>query len=331
MQLNSYQDVINTIGKCGWTVGNALMAYPYEITFNQPTTTADLIEYVRSLGFSAIRLPLNFTYHCDDNFTINPIWLDRIATIVDSCLANDMVIVLDVHDSIELDCDYEDYCETYLNYYPIVWKQIAEYFRDYDNRVIYELCNEPHCTYGPITWNIYEEDAPQVDLLQQTTDIMQELVDVIRSIDPDKYIIATPYCDSITLSKDSGFLSIEDPSDKILFAFHMYMPGRLTLEETFDITELTEEDKTNIAAEFKSMADAITNQHLICTEMGIYNKNNSEVRQEYLTYLLSLFKQYNIPCFIWDNGGEEAYGLIDRTNLTIFESAQPIIDLITGA
>ena len=69
--------------------------------------------------------------------------------------------------------------------------------------------------------------------------------------------------------------------------------------------------------------------HDIIGEFGAENKDNAAERAEYYEYYIRAAAERGIPCFVWDNGPEDSYGLLDRDNCTWYD--QNIIDGIMRA
>ena len=95
----------------GWNLGNSLDSHYQEPTgdanlgqetiWGQPKITKEQIDYVKSLGFNTIRIPVSWYYHtytdANGNLRVHPDWLKRVKEVVGYCLSNDMYVILDSH------------------------------------------------------------------------------------------------------------------------------------------------------------------------------------------------------------------------------------------
>ena len=68
--------------RVGWNLGNTFEAIPEETSWGNPRTSQKLIDFVKSLGFNAIRIPIAVNAHTDKNNNISKAWLKRVAQVV---------------------------------------------------------------------------------------------------------------------------------------------------------------------------------------------------------------------------------------------------------
>ena len=88
--------------RVGWCLGNTLdcsglwldkytaKATDYEIGWGQPVTTGEMIQMMKEAGFNAIRVPVTWYPHLDDNGKIMDNWMDRVQEVVDYVVSRDM-------------------------------------------------------------------------------------------------------------------------------------------------------------------------------------------------------------------------------------------------
>lgn len=81
----------------------------------------------------------------DDQGQIDEVWLERVEEVVNYVLDNDMFCIINVHhDTIDrgwLSADIET-IDTSGAKFRNIWSQIALYFMDYDQKLIFEGYNE---------------------------------------------------------------------------------------------------------------------------------------------------------------------------------------------
>ena len=142
--------------RLGWNLGNTMDAIDdtgwvgsemgIETCWNGGyKTSKKMIDTVKDAGFRTVRIPVSWHNHVDGNYQITKQWMDRVQEIVDYAIDNDMYVILNVHhdnDDKHMYPDTAHYAQS-KKYMTTVWSQIAERFKDYDNKLIFETMNEP--------------------------------------------------------------------------------------------------------------------------------------------------------------------------------------------
>ena len=95
--LNAFQ-IANDMG-AGWNLGNSLESEYNETYWNNPKTTKKMIDAIAAKGFTTLRVPVRWDDHYSNpsNYTIDSSFMDRVETVVNYGLANDMYVILNVH------------------------------------------------------------------------------------------------------------------------------------------------------------------------------------------------------------------------------------------
>lgn len=166
--------------RIGWNLGNTLdcnsgdvnnmwiekwsqrRTSDYETAWGQPITKPELFKIFKDAGFNAIRVPVTWYPHMEAKFdgglTWDPVkdpigtqiqseWMKRVHEIVDYVISQDMYCILNVHhdtgaaSTCWLVASEKDYDEQ-KDRFEAVWTQIAEEFKDYDGRLLFEGYNE---------------------------------------------------------------------------------------------------------------------------------------------------------------------------------------------
>jgi aryl-phospho-beta-D-glucosidase BglC (GH1 family) len=133
----------------GWNVGNTLDALGGETGWGNPLITEELLQTVKDSGYKSLRLPVTWDENLGPapDYTIDPVWLDRVAEVTDMALANDMQVLLNIHhDSWMWMSAMPTDHDGVLSKYEAVWTQIAERFKDYPSELSFESVNEPQFT-----------------------------------------------------------------------------------------------------------------------------------------------------------------------------------------
>lgn len=330
--------------KLGWNVGNALDCYgtwiagdnpmSYEIAWGNPIITRNLIHCVKESGFHAIRLPVTWFQHMDENGKVSEEWLARVKTVVDYVLDEGMYCVINVHhdtggsEEAWLRADSEMYDSGMSGKYACLWEQIAEYFKDYGEKLLFESFNE-----------ILDKNAGWGGSGQESYDVVNKLnqlfVDVVRGTGGNneyRNIIVLTYGASSADSQVKGFLLPMDTVENHMIAeVHIYDPSGFCggEDETWDA-----EDEEVLGKIFERLNEKIIIAQkvpMIVGEFGsqdrFHTEEYMEERAEYASCFVSIAKAYGITCFWWDDGG--SMKLFDR--ISGEPAARPVIDAMVSA
>jgi hypothetical protein len=142
-QLPTAQQVASQM-KIGWNVGNSLEAICGENAWGNPNVTQTLINSVKAAGFNTVRIPVAWDCHTT-NGVIDPNWLARVKQVVDYCANNNMYIIINIHyDGGWLEQNCTTSAQTSVNAKQNnYWTQIANYFKNYNERLLFASANEP--------------------------------------------------------------------------------------------------------------------------------------------------------------------------------------------
>ncbi len=138
----------------GWNLGNTLEAICGETAWGNPMVTQQLINSVKAAGFNAIRIPAAWDCHANQStMTIDSAWIARVKAVVDYAINANMYVILNIHwDGGWLEehplYSYQQAVNQKQNAY---WTQIANYFKTYNEHLIFAGTNEVHADYGEPT------------------------------------------------------------------------------------------------------------------------------------------------------------------------------------
>jgi endoglucanase len=131
----------------GWNLGNTYDAIGADETaWGNPPLAQALIQKLKSDGFRSIRIPVTWEGRQGGapDYTINPVWLAKVKHAVDLVLAEGMYAMINLHhDSWMWIWDMPTQHDTVLARFNATWTQIANTFRDYSDRLLFESVNEP--------------------------------------------------------------------------------------------------------------------------------------------------------------------------------------------
>ncbi|MBQ4521711.1 MAG: cellulase family glycosylhydrolase [Lachnospiraceae bacterium] len=303
-------EVVEDMG-IGWNLGNSLDAmvpskgynYNSETFWNNPVVTKELIDTVAAQGYGAIRVPVSWYNHIDENGKIDEKWLARVAEVVNYCLDNDLYVIINVHHDAGMDksyqwiyadvSTYDEDCKNLIN----LWSQIATYFKDFDERLLFEATNEIMNHDSNWDWGVSWDD------FQKVHDLDQEFINTVRATggkNASRYLVVSTWgasSDSCQIEQ-LFYKSFEDTiPNHLIVSVHNYMTSSSQIQ--YVISKLkTYSDKYNVP--------------FILDEFGSKSDVSLETRIAAATEIVSTAKAVGITCFWWDNGGD--YALFDRWN-----------------
>ncbi|MDE6678429.1 MAG: cellulase family glycosylhydrolase [Ruminococcus sp.] len=307
--------------KVGWNLGNTFDCYDSnhvkvsnETSWGNVKTTEEIIKGVKNAGFNAIRIPITWDEHMDGSI-IQSEWLDRIQEVVDYAYNNDMFVIINMHhdDYIWFNPTESEYSQDSKKLCTI-WEQVAERFKDYDDRLLFEGMNEPRTIDSEKEWTGGTAEERAV-----INKYEQDFVNTVRASggnNSERTLIITSY------SASAETVAIDDviiPDDKnIILSVHYYAPWKFS--EGIDST-FTDDGKTELDNKFAELKEKFVDKGtpVIIGEFGCVNATDNSVRAEYYNYYISSAKSNGIKCFVWDNGkasGESSFGLFNRSSLS---------------
>lgn len=198
--------------KIGWNLGNSLEAIGGETAWNNPATTLAMITKIREMGFNAVRIPCSWDQYLNDETTyeIKATWLARVKEVVDYCMQNDLYAILNIHwDGGWLENDIPNgFNEEVNNKQRVLWTQIATYFRDYDEHLLFAGCNEPNVEDEDDMATLLKYEQTFVDAVRATggKNVYRNLIVQGPSTDIDKTM---QYMTALPVDETPNRLSVE--------------------------------------------------------------------------------------------------------------------------
>eukprot|EP00833_Pecoramyces_ruminatium_P002605 jgi/Orpsp1_1/1176637/evm.model.c7180000058398.1 len=233
------KEVVKKMG-LGWNLGNTLEACgewingkttkQYETAWGNPETTEDMIKGVKSYGFNTVRIPVAWSNLMAENYTINPMLLKRVEEVVNYVVKNDMYAIMNIHwDSGWFEKFATSENEAFTKYKKI-WGQLTEYFKGFDEHLIFESLNEEGC--WDTIWNRYSKSGDKNKAYSLLNTINQEFVNIVRQSggnNTNRHLLLAGYCTDIDLTVDQAYVVPKD--DKVIVSVHYYTPSTFTLLE----------------------------------------------------------------------------------------------------
>lgn len=280
---------------------------PDETLWGNPAATKELFSALYDSGVNAVRIPVTWRDHIDDDGNISVTWLDRVQEVVDYAYDLGMFVIINVHHDGGGDPDFgawicnaaDDY-ESTLARYTNLWSQIAERFKDYDEHLIFESMNE-----------VGFDGLPTAQAYETLNGLNQAFVDLIRSTDgknPVRHLLIAGYWTDIKMTCSSLFHMPDDPAGRCIVSVHYYTPWDFCTTN-IKSTWGTEDEQREMENLIGMMKTNFTDNG-IPVIIGEYaaSGNDFDSCVFFCEKLVSLCHDYGIATFLWDNGN----GQFDR-------------------
>ena len=300
--------------KIGWNLGNNLESYYgvpdgdsrmfLETYWKNPKVTKELFEYVKSVGFDTVRIPVTWDVHSEMNsdgtIVIKKEWMERVREVVQYALDSGLNVIINTHHEKSIYAGINDAeFKVIKNRAKTMWKQIAEYFSDIDGRLIFESYNEIDNAYD--TWKYGDVAAEQLNELNQL------FVNVVRSTggyNGQRILMVPTLLDSELPNATGAFKLPKDVvDDRIIVTVHKYSPK---------VGKYLDRSMQRVV-NFKNSINA----PVIIGEFGTKaSEYDDDFRVNHAGGYVSIAAKYGIKTIWWDNGYLNEYGLIDRNNFS---------------
>lgn len=311
----------------GINVGNSLDVYGYEGTvsangklyeegWGNPRITPKLFETIYSAGFRMVRIPVSWGDHVDSGYYIDPEWMKRVHEVTDMALNSGFYVIIDSHhEPWRSLVERNDSLIRYRNI--VLWRQIAEEFKDYDERLLFEGMNEPRLIDSEQEWTDGDEK-----LRTFVNELNGDFVDVVRSTGGEnehRYLLVTTYAGRSTeetVYALRNFLDGRKKDRRLIASLHMYMPYPFCQSEngTADWSKENPGDLEDIEKGISAMMLLRDNGYsVILSEYAARDKNNDEARISWTQYYSARCNYNGIGRIWWDDGRN--YALLDRDSM----------------
>lgn len=303
----------------GWNLGNTLEAWQIpkpadtEICWGNPKATKALFELVKAAGFSSVRIPVTWFQHMDEEGTIDPRWLGRVQEVVDDVLACGLFAMINIqHDDRDwLIPNNENEART-TAMLTRVWTQLAQRFAAYDERLLFDLMNEPRVVDTPDEWVGNAEVRAVINRLNAAA------LAAIRNTggnNKSRYVLITTHSAKEDKDNIAALTVPDDP--RVIVSLHYYY-GTAHQSEFPDCEKrLTLLDRCRIYITFHNIYKTFLKKGVgVCvSEFGWTDRTHIENLTARTRTFVGIANGFGIPCFVWDNGSH--FRLIDRDTLTV--------------
>lgn len=337
---NAAMEFVKGMG-AGWNLGNTFDATDdnwgnrdelmMEKAWVGVLTTREMIQKIHAAGFQTLRLPVSWHNHVnEETFEISEKWLARVQEVVDYAIEEGMYVILNTHHDVDKKFYYPsgEHYEVSEKYIKAVWTQLAERFRDYDHKLIFESMNEPRLKGHEYEWWLNPESKDCLDAVDCINRLNQLFVDIVRASggnNAERYLMVPGYAASADGAlSEYHKLPVDSADNRIIVSVHAYTPYAFALQDGGDTTfELTNPAQTGEIIRFvsnlykKYVSAGIP---VVIGEYGARAKgDNLQSRVNFAAFYVCVASSRNIPTVWWDNhafkGNGELFGIFDRRNL----------------
>ena len=351
----------------GWNLGNTMEAgnsannwknagIGSETLWQSAKTTQQLIDLVKASGFKSVRIPCSWVMgHITDAeaCTIDADWLARVHEVVDYCIKNDLYVIINQHwdggwiehDGLTAATDV-DATKAKLTK---IWTQIANSFKNYDERLIFAGMNEPGVGAGDANALL-----GTADLTNRIAEYEQTFIEAVRATGGNNakrvLVVQGPNTNIDNTVAHNYMAKLHDSAtDRLMVEVHFYDP--------YQFTDLSEDKdwgkyylywgKNNLGGDADRTADAKYNEDYVEAQMkkmkthffdkgypvliGEFGANqrlaigkdalhDASVKDYYKAVVTSAINNGCVPV-AWDtNSGLPSMTIFNRANTTVSNS-----------
>ena len=321
----------------GWNLGNVLDAVngngiPHatsqETFWGNPAANQQLFDAVAAAGFKSVRVPVTWYQYADATGTIAPFWLARVKEVVDMARRAGLYVIINTH--------HEDWQTPTLANQAAAnarmtrfWTQIANHFKDYDNRLLFAGTNEVHFPgdFG----------APTAEYCTVQTGFNQAFVDAVRATggkNASRMLVVQGFNTNVDHSIDQcgARVPTDTATGRLMMELHYYSPFNFALNDQSPIWQWGASATNPVATETWANEAYVDSQMLrlkvtyadrgipvIIGEYGAIAKTEFDpamtYRNVWIRYVSESARRHGLAPFYWDNGypDNHQFGLFNRS------------------
>lgn len=304
-QKKSIQSYVNAM-QPGWNLGNTFDAVGSDETaWGNPRVTKEMINQIAAQGFKSIRIPITWMQHAGPgpDYTIDPAWMNRVQEVVDWSLDAGLYVMINLHhDSWMWVNTMGTNHDPVLAEYQAAWTQIANHFKKYPNKLMFESINEP-------SFNV--DTAAQFKLLDELNTAFHKIVresggkNVVRPLVlPTLWTNAgQEHLDSLT----NTIAKLNDPNLIATIHYYGFWPFSVNIA---GFTKFDETTKNDIITNADRIYDSLVAKGIpvIMGEFGLlgFDQHTGTIEHgemlKFFEFLLHYSQSKNITHMLWDNG-----------------------------
>jgi endoglucanase len=215
----------NTLEACGdWIRGRVVR--DFETAWGSPIITEELIKGYADAGFGVVRIPVAWSNLMEDDYTIHPALMNRVEQITQWVLQHGMYAIVNIHWDGGWWSDFPFDYDKCMHKYITIWEQIAERFKNYGDKLMFESANEE--LGWDSLWNRWSgSDNGKARSYEILNDVNQAFVDLVRASggnNAKRHLLIAGYHTDIALTCDPYFVMPQDPENRCAVSVHYYTP-----------------------------------------------------------------------------------------------------------
>lgn len=344
----------------GWNLGNHFDSHSSGSAcsyWDNATPTQATFDAVKAAGFSSVRIPVTWMGYMGESpdYTIDTDYLAEVATVVEYANNAGLNVIINVHhdgadgaywldiataatDS-ETNAEIEDQIEK-------VWTQIAEYFKDYDDFLVFESFNEIHD--GSWGWGTNRTDGgAQYAVLNGWNQVFVDAVRATGSNNTTRMLGVPGYVSDPDLTVNYFTMPTDSYAEnRIMVAVHYYAPTDFSLSNTYNEWGHTGSntagwgDEDYVTETFSALYDTFIANGIpvYIGETGCTRRSTDTAelfRLYYLEYVCRAAHFNLLPAFYWDNNvssaGAECSGIINHSTGAFYNDGETVATTMVTA
>jgi len=331
----------------GWNLGNTLDSHSggvgSETIWGNPSVNQEIMNGVKKAGFDIIRIPVTWMGHfgMPQDYRISSARLERVAEIVDMARKAGLKVIINIHHDGSTPSEGKDEgwlsmakaikpaeYEKITHQFARVWDQVAAYFKNYGDWLMFESMNEIHDGGWGWSYNFQTFPKFQTDIINKWNQVFTDRVRAAGGNNTERFLIIPAYCTQPQQTLSGSFVLPKDTTPgKQIVTFHYYDPNEFSINGKRSAWG-TDGDKQKVDSDFAPFKRVFIDNNIpvIIGETGAVlqlHPNDkgveAQARQSRINYFTSIFvtaKKYGLVPIYWDNGvtsgNGEKFGLFDR-------------------
>ncbi len=258
-------------------------------------------QLIKAAGFDSVRVPVRWSSATSTKapFQIDPEYLARVRHVVELNLEQGLKVVLNVHHFEEIFESPDAQRERLL----AIWRQLSVAFQGADDRLFFEILNEPHGNLTAEQWN----------------PLLVEVLAEIRKLHPDRWVVIGPD----DWNSIAGLSKLELPQNdrRLIVTVHYYLPFDFTHQGASWVSPRrptglkwtgTKEERAAIDRDMQTVADWAREQNrpIYIGEFGAYERADMESRAAWTGYVRQACEKRQFAWAYWELAS--GFGILDK-------------------
>ena len=321
----------NTMEACGDWI-NKSNIQNYETAWGSPVVTEPMIAGYAKAGYSSLRIPVAWSNMMLYGYVIHPTLLDRIETIVNWTIDNDMVALVNLHWDGGWWSEFPTKYDECMKKFVAIWTQVSERFKAYGDRLMLESMNEVGFDALWTPWS--GTQASKAKAFGIVNDMNQAFVDVVRASggnNATRHLLIEVYNTGGEYAYDPLFKMPNDPANRCAATVHYYTPACFAIADgpTSWCPNGQAIPTWGTAADLKELNDNMNLLKKNCVDKGLPiivgefaacgNNKTQEMKRLYAVSVAEAVYSRGMCPMLWDTPG----GQYDRNT---FKFTDPVFE-----